>query len=74
MMRFRYARHWLRFKLVQGIFPQSALLPASRTVRPKIRFHRFGFVAFIPGKSLSVSWRFWAEGPCNLATYRALHG
>lgn len=72
-LRLRYARHWLRFKVSQGLMPHTALLPASSTCRLTIRFHRYGFVAFWPGKSLSVSWRFWAEGPCNFATYAWLH-
>ena len=72
MKRLGYALHWLRFKIVNGLRPQSWIGPASTGARWAIRFHRYGFVAFKPGKTWSVSWCFWAQGPCNYATYVVL--
>lgn len=72
MITLRYATHWLRFNIVNGLRPHARLLPASLGAKRRIRFHRYGFVALCPGKSLSVSWRHWAEGPCTFATYKFL--
>lgn len=78
-LRARYAAHWLSFKLRHLLRPFVSSAAASSTCRASFSFHRWGFTFFIPGQPLVrcarrilVSWRVFADGPCNFATYAYL--
>lgn len=77
-----YAALWLRFKIVNLFRPRVSNFPASSHITNyRIKTHRFGFEIITPGipfkrcsRVISISWRFWLNGPCDLSTFMWLRG
>jgi hypothetical protein len=67
-LRLGYARHWLCFKVRMLFKPYTLVTPAS-PARWRLERTRYGFILWGRRKRRHLSWRFWCEGPCNLATY-----
>lgn len=81
ILKARYAMFFMRFKIKMAFKPYIANTPASSTVtRWSLTRHKYGFILIVPGelrkrcsRRIIVSWKFWSDGPCNLATFIWLH-
>ena len=71
IMRLKYAYHYIRFK-ARGLFhPYVFVSPCGKGVHKyRLEITKYGFILWGRGKRRHYSWRSWAEGPCNYATYK----
>lgn len=72
IMRLRYARHWLRFKIKNLVHPYRWITPAC-PLSWSFERTKFGFILWGRGKRRHFSWRTMLDGPCSFATYRTIH-